>query len=95
MKDRKTMSIKGRISRGLFSSVILLALGGGLSASAGAATVRHPHTHHLLITPNVASSFAAVNGWSYAQPRPSAQYNAVPSYDDPSKFGGDAALPVQ
>lgn len=95
MKGRKTMTMKGRIRRGLFSSLVLLALGIGLSASADAGTVHSSHTRHVLIRPDVASSFAAVRGWAYAPPQPPVQYDAAPSYDDPSKFGGGTALPVQ
>jgi hypothetical protein len=36
----------------------------------------------------------AIPGWAYAAPRPPIHYDDNPSYDDPSKFGGDAALPV-
>jgi hypothetical protein len=42
----------------------------------------------------VASSFNAIPGWAY-EPRPAIRYNDVPSYNDPSKYGGEAALPVQ
>jgi hypothetical protein len=43
----------------------------------------------------VASSFNAVPGWAYEPLRPAIRYNGVPSYNDPSKYGGEAALPVQ
>jgi hypothetical protein len=58
-------------------------------ASISAATVqrsRHVIVHH--------SQGHAAPGWAYAAPRPSFHYNDTPSYDDPSKFGGGAALPV-
>ena len=60
-----------------------------LCASANAATVQHSRTHHLFfIPPNVALSFAAIPG------RPPIRYNDIPSYNDPSRFGGGEALPV-
>jgi hypothetical protein len=60
-----------------------------LSASASAATMHH--LRHVAVHP---SQGYAVPGWAYAAPRPPVHYDDTPSYDDPSKFGGDAALPV-
>ena len=79
--------------------VLVLGLLIAGSASAQAATLNHHDTHHdtshhVFIDPKVASSFDAVPGWAEA-PRPSIRYDYVPSYDDPSKFGGGAALPVR
>jgi hypothetical protein len=76
-------------------SALALGLLIALSVSADAATVRHPHTRYVLIRPDVASSFAAVRGWAYAPRQPPVQYDASPSYNDPSKFGGGTALTVQ
>jgi hypothetical protein len=41
------------------------------------------------------SNYAAPD-WlgAYAGPRPQVPYNDAPSYNDPSKFGGDEALPI-
>ena len=46
------------------------------------------HGHH-------GSNYAAPD-WlgAYAGPRPQVPYNDAPSYNDPSKFGGDEALPI-
>jgi hypothetical protein len=68
---------------------LLIALG----TSADAATLRHARTWHH-ISPRVASSFAAVPGWGTERLSPSVRYDDTPSYNDPSKFGGSAALPV-
>src|SRR5215469_12289887 len=71
----RKMTMKGSISRSVLALGLLIAL----SASADAATVRHPHTRHVLIRPDVASSFVAVRSWAYAPPRPPVQYDAAPS----------------
>jgi hypothetical protein len=60
-----------------------------LCASASAATTHH--SRHVTVRP---SQGHAVLGSAYAAPRPPIHYDDNPSYDDPSKFGGDAALPV-
>jgi hypothetical protein len=52
--------------------------------SADAATVRHSLARHVVLPAGVASSFAAVPTAAYAVPR----YDDTPSYNDPSKFGG-------
>jgi len=46
------------------------------------------HGHH-------GSNYAAPD-WlgAYAGPRSQVPYNDAPSYNDPSKFGGDEALPI-
>jgi hypothetical protein len=56
-----------------------------LCASASAATVHHSR-HHVSVRPS--------QGWAYAAPRPAVDYDDTPSYNDPSKFGGGAALPA-
>jgi len=56
-----------------------------LGASASAATVHHSR-HHVIVRSS--------QGWAYAAPRPPVDYDDTPSYDDPSKSGGDQALPV-
>jgi hypothetical protein len=66
-----------------------------LCASASAATADHRYTrHHDFISSRVASSFDAVPGWAEAR-RPSIRYDNVPGYNDPSKYGGGAALPAE
>jgi hypothetical protein len=62
-----------------------------LCASASAATMRHSR-HHVIVRPGQGY---AVPSSAYAAARPPTHYDDTPSYDDPSKFGGDAALPVQ
>jgi hypothetical protein len=56
-----------------------------LYASASAATVHHSR-HHVIVRPS--------QSWAYAAPRPPVHYDDTPSYNDPSKFGGSAALPA-
>src|SRR6266480_1406968 len=66
-----------------------------LCASSNAATVRHSGAHHhIVIRPGWTSSFAAVPG-AYAPRRAPVHYDDTPSYNDPSKFGGPTALPIQ
>jgi hypothetical protein len=60
-----------------------------LCASASAATMHH--SRHVIVHP---SQGYAVPSQAYAAARPPVHYGDTPSYDDPSKFGGDAALPV-
>jgi hypothetical protein len=60
-----------------------------LGASANAATLHHHNArHHVIVRPGLSSSFAAVPGWAYARPASPIQYDDTPSYNDPSKFGG-------
>jgi hypothetical protein len=54
-----------------------------LCASANAATVHHSR-HHVIVHPS--------QSWAYASPRPPVHYDDTPSYNDPSKYGGSAAL---
>ena len=56
-----------------------------LCASASAATVHHSR-HHVIGGPSP--------DWAYAAPRPPVHYDDTPSYNDPSKYGGSAALPA-
>jgi hypothetical protein len=77
-------------------AILPLGLSMTLSASVNAATPHHHRTrHHVVIPAGVASSFAAVPGWTYAPPPPAVHYDDTPSYNDPSKYGGSAALPIQ
>jgi hypothetical protein len=75
-------------------SILILGLLMTLCASANAATLHHTR-HHVVLPPGVASSFAAVPGPTYAPPPPAVHYDDTPSYNDPSKYGGPEALPIQ
>jgi hypothetical protein len=57
------------------------------------AKARH-HNHKLSqYTSSVRPSQGyAIPGWTYAAPRPSVHNHDTPSYNDPSKFGGNQAL---
>jgi hypothetical protein len=68
---------------------LALALLITFSASADAATLHHHRmTHHVIVRRGLNSSFAAVPGSAYARPASPAQYDDTPSYNDPSKLGG-------
>ena len=56
-----------------------------LCASASAATVHHSR-HHVIVGPGP--------DWAYAAARRPVHYDDTPSYNDPSKYGGSAALPA-
>jgi hypothetical protein len=71
-------------------SILAIGLLITLCTSASAATVHHAR-HHVIVRP---SQGYLVPGWAYAAPRPPGGYDDTPRYDDPSKFGGDAALPA-
>jgi hypothetical protein len=76
-------------------SILMLGLLMSLFASANAATLHHPRTrHHVVLPPGVATSFAAVPDRTYAPPPPAVPYDDAPSYNDPSKYGGSTALPI-
>ena len=65
-----------------------------LCASASAATVHQPK-HHVIARSGQAFLGYAVPRSAYAAAGPLVRYQDTPSYDDPSKFGGGAALPVE
>jgi hypothetical protein len=69
-------------------SVLALGLLITLCGSADAATMHHFHTRHHL------TQGLAVPGWAYGPSRSPVHYDDTPSYNDPSKFGGDTALGV-
>jgi hypothetical protein len=76
-------------------SILALSLFMTLCASANAATVHHHRArHHAVISQGAADSFAAVPRPAYAPSGPTDPYDDTPSYNDPSKFGGDTALPA-
>jgi hypothetical protein len=71
-------------------SVLALGLLIALCASASAATVHHSKLRHVIVRPN--QGFAAghaFSSWAYAPP-PRVHYDDTPSYNDPSKFGGQS-----
>ena len=80
-----------------FAVVALIAA--GAAGSANAATVHHAKPrHHVVVSPSRSwtPGFADPGWWgAYAGPRPPVHYDDTPSHDDPSKFGGGAALPVE
>jgi hypothetical protein len=76
-----------------FSALSLLMI---LCASASAATVhRTIPRHHVIVRPSQGFQDYAAPGWVYAAPPPAVHYDDTPSYNDPSKFGGPTALPIQ
>ena len=72
-------------------SVLALGLLITLCASANAATVHHSKLRHVIVRPNQGMTLGhSASGWAYAPPRPPVHYHDTPSYDDPSKFGGQS-----
>jgi hypothetical protein len=72
-------------------SILGLGLLIALSSSADAATVHHIRRHHhLILRSDLASSSAYLRGRTYTLPwpMPMGGYHDIPSYNDPSKFGG-------
>lgn len=70
---------------------VLLALGLLISLGASGSAAAMHHSRHAIVRH---SKGYAVPGWAYAAPRPPTHYDDTPNYNDPSKFGGDTALPV-
>jgi hypothetical protein len=71
--------------------VLALGLLITLSASASATTVHHSKLRHVIVRPNhVLTLGPAASAWAYAPPRPPVHYDDTPSYNDPSKFGGQS-----
>jgi hypothetical protein len=72
-------------------SILALGLLITLCASANAATMHHPKPRHVIVNPGRGPPPGfAVPGWAYAAPRPPVHYDDTPSYNDPSKFGGQS-----
>jgi hypothetical protein len=71
-------------------SILALGLFITLCGSASAATLHHSG-HHAIVRPSHGFVFP---GLTYAAPRPAGGYDDTPRYDDPSKWGGENALPV-
>lgn len=80
------------------SRLSVLAAAAVLSALTTTPVAFAKELHHVRKAPQYISidrpKGYAVPGWAYAGPRPPVHYGDTPSYDDPSKFGGDEALPV-
>jgi hypothetical protein len=68
-----------------------LALGLLITLCTSASAAKMHRSRHAIVRP---SQGYAVLGSAYAAARPPIHYDDTPSYDDPSKFGGDSALPV-
>jgi hypothetical protein len=67
-----------------------------LCASASAATVHHTiPRHHVIVRPSQGFPGYAVPGSAYAALPPTVHYDDTPSYNNPSKFGGPTALPIE
>ena len=64
-----------------------------LEASSEAATARPARMWHDIYARAPASSFVTARDWAESRV-PLGRHYDVPSYDDPSKFGGGTALPV-
>ena len=74
-------------------SLLTLGLLISLTAYASAATIHGPHTRHRAVAHHgqvVSSGDFVVPREAYAAPRPPIYYNDTPSYNDPSKFGGQS-----
>ena len=61
---------------------------------AHAETARHSSMRHVVRLDQGLTLGPTVSGRAYARPRPPIHYHHTPSYDDPSKFGGGEALPI-
>ena len=66
-------------------SLLALGLLITLCAYTSAAAAQHSR-HPFIVRPG--------QGWIYAAPRPSVDTDDIPSYNDPSKYGGGTALAV-
>ena len=74
-------------------SLLTLGLLISLTAYASAATIHGPHTRHRAVAHHgqvVSSGDFVVPREAYAAPRPPIYYNDTPSYNDPSKLGGQS-----
>ncbi|MEH2487582.1 hypothetical protein V1280_003521 [Bradyrhizobium sp. AZCC 2230] len=64
-----------------------------LTACASAAPIHGTHARHRAVAhhgPVVSLGDFVMPRGAYAGPRPPISYNDTPSYDDPSKFGGQS-----
>ena len=84
------------VSALVLASVLELSLFISLCASADAATVHHRKWRHVVVRPNESLNVDGLNfgpagsSWAYAPARPPVHHDDTPSYDDPSKFGGQS-----
>jgi hypothetical protein len=94
--ERERYFVFGEIGANAMRSFLALCLLMILCASASAATVHHiiPR-HHVIVRPSQGFPGYAVPGWAYAAPPAAVHYDDTPSYNDPSKFGGSTALPIE
>ena len=77
-------------------SVTVLCLWIPLCASADAATVHRSKPLHVIVRDKQGLSLGfAAPGWTVERTGPPIHYQEIPSYDDPSKYGGGEARPVR
>jgi hypothetical protein len=82
----------------VLASVFALGLFITFCASADAATAHHPKRRHVIVRPDEGVNFDGLNfgpaasSWAYAPARPPVHYDDTPSYNDPSKFGGESLV---
>ena len=76
--------------------VLVLCVLVTLDASANAATVHRSKPLHVIVRakPGLSLGFAAPV-WRAERLGPPVRYHDTPSYDDPSKYGGGEARPIQ
>jgi hypothetical protein len=67
----------------------------GAATPAHAGTLQHSKPRQAIVRLDEGLTLGpAASAWAYAPARPPIHFNDTPSYDDPSKFGGGSALPV-
>ena len=76
------------------SRLAVFAAAATLSILATTPVVVAKEHHHVRKATQHISIDRLSQGGPYAGPRPPVHYDYMPSYDDPSKFGGGEALPV-
>jgi hypothetical protein len=96
LEEYTMSSVSASVSASVLASVLALDLYITLCAPADAATLHHPKRRHVVVRANEGVNFdglnfgPAVSSWAYARARPPMRYEATPSYNDPSKFGGQS-----
>jgi hypothetical protein len=50
--------------------------------------------HRAIVRPSQGWGYAVLR-WAYAAAPPTVHYDDIPNYNDPSKFGGSTALPIE
>ena len=77
-------------------SVTVFCLLTALCASADAATAHRSKPLHVIVRDKRGLSLGfTAPGWTVERARPPIHYRQTPSYDDPSKYGGGEAKPIQ